>query len=134
MLGHQLGQHLVQVCDPLLIGGLVRPPLLLEGRRPVLEELLLPAIEDRGLQTKFIAELRDGLFLQQMPPQDRNLLFRRVDYLCSILDGFSRYIVNWDIRESMTEAAIEIILQGAKEKVPRHAAPNHLAQWATVHC
>jgi putative transposase len=39
-------------------------------------------------------------------------------YLCSILDGFSRYVVNWDIRESMTEAAIEIILQGAKEKCP----------------
>src|SRR6266851_3402546 len=39
-------------------------------------------------------------------------------YLCSILDGFSRYIVNWEIRESMTEAQIEIILQGAKEKCP----------------
>ena len=39
-------------------------------------------------------------------------------YLCSILDGFSRYIVNWEIRESMTEAEIEIILQGAKEKHP----------------
>jgi transposase InsO family protein len=23
-------------------------------------------------------------------------------YLCSILDGFSRYIVNWDIRETVT--------------------------------
>jgi transposase InsO family protein len=34
------------------------------------------------------------------------------------VDGFSRYIVNWDIRESMTEADIEIILQGAKEKHP----------------
>jgi transposase InsO family protein len=39
-------------------------------------------------------------------------------YLCSILDGFSRYIVNWDILESMSEADIEIILQGAKEKYP----------------
>jgi len=39
-------------------------------------------------------------------------------YLCSILDGFSRYIVNWGIRESMTEAHIEIILQGAKEQYP----------------
>lgn len=39
-------------------------------------------------------------------------------YLCSILDGFSRYIVNWDIRESMTEADIEVILLGAKEKYP----------------
>jgi transposase InsO family protein len=39
-------------------------------------------------------------------------------YLCGILDGCSRYIVNWDLRESMTEADIEIILQGAKEKYP----------------
>jgi putative transposase len=39
-------------------------------------------------------------------------------YLCSILDGYSRYIVNWDIRESMTEADIEIILQGATELYP----------------
>lgn len=36
-------------------------------------------------------------------------------YLCSVLDGFSRYLVNWDIRETMTEAEIKIILQGAKE-------------------
>jgi transposase InsO family protein len=39
-------------------------------------------------------------------------------YLCSILDGFSPYIVNWDVRESMTETNIEIILQGAKEMYP----------------
>ena len=39
-------------------------------------------------------------------------------YLCSILDGCSRYVVNWDLRESMTEADIEIILQAAKEKYP----------------
>src|SRR5512140_1148921 len=39
-------------------------------------------------------------------------------YLCSILDGCSRYIVSWDLRESMTEADIEIILQAAKEKYP----------------
>jgi len=39
-------------------------------------------------------------------------------YLCSVLDGCSRYIVSWDLRESMTEADIEIILQGAKEKHP----------------
>jgi putative transposase len=36
-------------------------------------------------------------------------------YLCSVLDGCSRYIVNWDLRESMTEADIEIILERAKE-------------------
>jgi transposase InsO family protein len=39
-------------------------------------------------------------------------------YLCSALDGASRYIVHWDIRESMTEADVEIILERAKEKFP----------------
>jgi putative transposase len=39
-------------------------------------------------------------------------------YMCSILDGFSRYIVHWDIRESMTESDVEIILQRAREKFP----------------
>jgi putative transposase len=39
-------------------------------------------------------------------------------YLCSVLDGFSRFIVHWNLRESMTEADIEIILQSAKEKYP----------------
>lgn len=40
-------------------------------------------------------------------------------YLCSVLDGYSRFIVHWDLRESMTEADIEIILQAAKEKHPQ---------------
>lgn len=39
-------------------------------------------------------------------------------YLCSVLDGFSRLIVHWDLRESMTETDVEIILQAAKEKYP----------------
>jgi len=39
-------------------------------------------------------------------------------YLCGQLDGCSRYIVNWDIRESMTEADVEIIIQRAREKYP----------------
>jgi transposase InsO family protein len=39
-------------------------------------------------------------------------------YLCSVLDGYSRAIVHWDLRESMTEGEIEVILQGAKEKHP----------------
>jgi putative transposase len=39
-------------------------------------------------------------------------------YLCSVLDGFSRYIVHWEIRESMKEADVEIILQRAREKYP----------------
>jgi transposase InsO family protein len=39
-------------------------------------------------------------------------------YLCSILDGYSRYIVHWEIRESMREADVEIILERAREKFP----------------
>ena len=39
-------------------------------------------------------------------------------YLCSILDGFSRYIVHWEIRQAMTETDVEIILQRAREIFP----------------
>jgi transposase InsO family protein len=39
-------------------------------------------------------------------------------YLCSVLDGYSRSIVHWDLRESMKEAEIERILERAKEKYP----------------
>ena len=39
-------------------------------------------------------------------------------YLCSILDGCSRFIVHFELRQSMTEADIEIILQRALEKFP----------------
>jgi len=40
-------------------------------------------------------------------------------YLCSVLDGYSRYIVHWELRESMTEKEVEIILQRAREKFPQ---------------
>lgn len=40
-------------------------------------------------------------------------------YLCGILDGCSRYIVHWELREAMTEKDIEIILQRAREKFPQ---------------
>lgn len=39
-------------------------------------------------------------------------------YLCSVLDGCSRSIVHWDLRESMREADIEIVLQKARELYP----------------
>lgn len=39
-------------------------------------------------------------------------------YMCSILDGFSRYLVHWEIRETMKEADVEIILQRALEYFP----------------
>ena len=54
-------------------------------------------------------------------------------YLCSILDGASRYIVHWEIRESMKEADAEIVLQKAREKHPPGQAPDHQRQRAAVH-
>jgi putative transposase len=39
-------------------------------------------------------------------------------YLCSVLDGASRYIVHWEIRETMKEQEVEVILQRAVEKFP----------------
>jgi putative transposase len=39
-------------------------------------------------------------------------------YLCSLLDGCSRFIVHWEIRERMLESDIEIIIERAKEKFP----------------
>jgi transposase InsO family protein len=40
-------------------------------------------------------------------------------YLCTLLDGCSRYIVHWELREAMTEKDVEIILQRAREKFPK---------------
>jgi putative transposase len=39
-------------------------------------------------------------------------------YLCSLLDGCSRYTAHWEIREAMTEVDIEQIVQRAREKFP----------------
>jgi transposase InsO family protein len=40
-------------------------------------------------------------------------------YLCSLLDGCSRFIVHRELRESMTEADVEIIIQRALKKHPK---------------
>lgn len=39
-------------------------------------------------------------------------------YLTSILDGYSRAILHWELRESMTEQDVEVILQKAIETYP----------------
>lgn len=40
-------------------------------------------------------------------------------YLCSLLDGYSRSVVHWEIREQMTEREVEMIIQRAREKFPQ---------------
>lgn len=42
-------------------------------------------------------------------------------YLCSILDGASRAIVHWDIREAMTEEDVEHVLLRAREQHPNES-------------
>jgi transposase InsO family protein len=39
-------------------------------------------------------------------------------FLCSILDGYSRFLVHWEIRDKMAEIDVETILQRAREKFP----------------
>lgn len=39
-------------------------------------------------------------------------------YFCGVLDGYSRALVHWEIRERMTEKDIEIVLQRARERHP----------------
>jgi putative transposase len=39
-------------------------------------------------------------------------------FLCSILDGYSRFIVHWEIREKMEEIDVQTIIQRAREQFP----------------
>jgi hypothetical protein len=85
MLRHQFGQHfifrldlLLQIGDSFLFRLMVGPSPLLESRRSVLEKLLLPAVEHGWLESPFVTQIRDRHSFHQMPPQNGNLLFRRV--------------------------------------------------------
>jgi transposase InsO family protein len=39
-------------------------------------------------------------------------------FLCTLLDGYSRYIVHWELRETMKEWEIEAVIQRGREKFP----------------
>ena len=39
-------------------------------------------------------------------------------YLCSVLDGYSRLLLHWEIREAMREDDVEVVLQRTREKHP----------------
>jgi transposase InsO family protein len=45
-------------------------------------------------------------------------------YLCAVLDGCSRAVVHWEIRESMKESEVELVLQKALEKAPPGIKPR----------
>src|SRR5437899_12201760 len=54
---------------------MVRAALARGGRSAILEELFLPTIEYRWLQSQFITQIGNRHFIQQVPPQDGHLLF-----------------------------------------------------------
>lgn len=39
-------------------------------------------------------------------------------FLCSILEGYSRFVIHWEIRETMKESEVETIVQRAREQFP----------------
>jgi putative transposase len=39
-------------------------------------------------------------------------------FLCSILEGDSRFVIHWEIRETMKESEVETIIQRAREQFP----------------
>jgi putative transposase len=39
-------------------------------------------------------------------------------FLCSVLDGCSRFIVHWEIRDKMEESDVQTIIQRARERFP----------------
>ena len=74
-----------------------------------------PRRGEAGATTAAPARPTPHLFVQPLAPHEHwhiDIAYLNVAgtfyYLCSILDGASRAIVHWDIRESMTEQ--EIIL------------------------
>ena len=78
------------------------------------------------LRCKTVSKSRKGNgFEQPLQPHEHwhtDISFLRIGgvfyALCSFLDGCSRVIVHSEIRETMTEQDIEIVLQRAREKYP----------------
>jgi len=67
-------------------------------------------------------------FVQPLPPHPHghvDVSYRNsagtFSYLCSLLDGWSRFVVHWEIRETRTEVDVEPIVQRARERFPGQA-------------
>jgi hypothetical protein len=81
MFLQEFGEDFVLALEPLLQEG--DPSILgvaglsgegLEGSRGVLEELLLPAVEHRGVDAVLVTEVGDRGVFEEMEPQDGDLL------------------------------------------------------------
>ena len=86
MLLHQLGKDLVLALELFLQGGdlavlgvlvgLAAFVGLLEGSGAVVEELLLPEVEEGDGEVVLLADVGDGLLLQEVEAEQCDLLFR----------------------------------------------------------
>jgi len=54
-------------------------------------------------------------------------------YPRSVVDVYSRSIVYWDLRESMTEAEAKVILQRVREKTSGSKTAGQFRQWTAIH-
>jgi putative transposase len=78
------------------------------------------------LDRRWLASSRKGTgFVQPLAPHEHwhvDVSYINLQgtfyYLTSILDGASRYLVHWELRQSMTEQEIEVIVQRALERHP----------------
>src|SRR5512142_2671396 len=84
MFLHEFGEDLVLALELLLQKG--DPPVLgiagasgtgLEHGRGVFEELLLPAVEHRGVDAVPVTQVRDRGVFEEVKPQNGHLLLRR---------------------------------------------------------
>jgi transposase InsO family protein len=78
------------------------------------------------LDRRWAAPSKKGTgFVQPLQPHQHwhiDIAYLNLDgtfyFLCALLDGYSRYIVHWEIRETMQEQDVETIVQRALEKFP----------------
>lgn len=96
----------VAACSPASVYRVLKNAGLLAGQ--------LPTITKKGTG-----------FVQPLQPHDHwhvDVSYLNIAgtfyFLCSVLDGCSRFVVHWEIREKMEESDVEIILQRAREAYP----------------
>jgi hypothetical protein len=74
---------LLRVCNPLFVSGMVGWPFLLEGSSPVLEEFLLPAVENRRLESTSSHNFEMGSFSSKCRLRMRPTLPARIASVAS---------------------------------------------------
>jgi putative transposase len=83
-------------------------------------------LKDAGLLGRAVAASKKGTgFQQPIGPHEHwhvDISYVNIKgtfyFLCSVLDGYSRCLLHWDLRETMKENEVQVILQQTREKFP----------------